>query len=52
VLLGYWPVIGSTRADSAREAIAAMAEPVDDELRQALLGDLASRGVPVWAVPV
>lgn len=47
VLPGYWPVIGSTRADSARDAIAATVEQVDDELRQALLGDLASRGVPV-----
>ncbi len=47
VLPGYWPVIGSTRADSARDAIAATGESVDDELRQALLGDLASRGVPV-----
>lgn len=47
VLPGYWPIIGSTRVDSVRDAIAAAAEPVDDELRQALLGDLASRGVPV-----
>jgi aryl-alcohol dehydrogenase-like predicted oxidoreductase len=47
VLPGYWPVIGSTRPDSARDALAAMTEQVDDELRDALLGDLASRGVPV-----
>ena len=46
-LPGYWPVIGSTRLDSVRDAAAAMAEPVDDELCDALLGDLASRGVPV-----
>jgi len=46
VLPGYWPVIGSTRAESARDAIGALDEPVDDELRAALLGDLASRGVP------
>ncbi|MBX9718092.1 MAG: aldo/keto reductase, partial [Microbacteriaceae bacterium] len=51
VLPGYWPVIGSTRVESVRDAIAAMAEAVDDELRQALLGDLASRGVPVAVAP-
>lgn len=47
VVPGYWPVIGSTRAASARDAIGAMTEHVDEELRDALLGDLASRGVPV-----
>jgi aryl-alcohol dehydrogenase-like predicted oxidoreductase len=47
VLPGYWPVIGSSRVESVRDALGALAEPVDDELRQALLGDLASRGVPV-----
>jgi len=50
-LPGYWPVIGSTRVDSVRDAAAAMTEPVDDELRDALLGDLASRGVPVTPPP-
>jgi len=49
VLPGYWPVIGSTRVASVQDAIGAMGEPVDDELREALLGDLASRGVPVGA---
>lgn len=52
VLPGYWPVIGSTRVESVRDAIAAMRESVDDELREALLGDLDSRGVPVSALPV
>jgi aryl-alcohol dehydrogenase-like predicted oxidoreductase len=47
VLPGYWPVIGSTRVDSVRDTLAATTEPVDAELREALLGDLASRGVPV-----
>jgi aryl-alcohol dehydrogenase-like predicted oxidoreductase len=47
VVAGYWPVIGSTRIESVRDAVAAMTEPVDDELREALLGDLESRGVPV-----
>lgn len=46
-LPGYWPVIGSTRVESVRDAIGAMEEQVDDELRQALLGDLSSRGVPI-----
>lgn len=47
VVPGYWPVIGSTRVASVRDAVAAMNEPADDDLQQALLGDLASRGVPV-----
>lgn len=47
VLPGYWPVIGSTRVESVRDAVAAMSEPIDDELRDALLGDLESRGVAV-----
>ena len=47
VLPGYWPVIGSTRVESVRDAVAAMSEPIDDELRDALLGDLDSRGVAV-----
>lgn len=43
----YRPVIGSTRVESVRDAVAAMSEPIDDELRDALLGDLDSRGVAV-----
>lgn len=46
-LPGLWPVIGSTRVESVRDAMAATAAEVDDELRQALVDDLASRGVPV-----
>jgi aryl-alcohol dehydrogenase-like predicted oxidoreductase len=46
-LPGLWPVIGSTRVESVRDAMAATTEEVDDELRQALADDLASRGVPV-----
>lgn len=46
-LPGLWPVIGSTRVESVRDAMAAATEEIDDELRDALLGDLDSRGVPV-----
>ncbi len=46
-LPGLWPVIGSTRVESVRDAMAATTEDVDDELRQALVDDLASRGVPL-----
>lgn len=46
-LPGLWPVIGSTRVESVRDAMVASTEEVDDELRQAFVDDLASRGVPV-----
>ena len=46
-LPGLWPVIGSTRVESVRDAMAATTEEVDDELRQAFVDDLASRAVPV-----
>jgi aryl-alcohol dehydrogenase-like predicted oxidoreductase len=44
---GLWPVIGATRVESVRDAALAAADEVDDELRQAFVDDLASRGVPV-----
>lgn len=44
-LPGLWPVIGATRAASARDAIAAMTDGVGDDLRAAFADDLASRGV-------
>lgn len=44
---GLWPVIGSTRVESVTDAIAAMSEPVDDEVREAFVSDLESRGVAV-----
>ena len=46
-LPGLWPVVGSTRVESVRDAMAATTEEVDDELLQALVDDLASRGVPL-----
>lgn len=46
-LPGLWPVIGSTRVESVRDAMAASTEEVDDELREAFAADLASRGVPL-----
>ncbi|MDO9590651.1 MAG: aldo/keto reductase [Microcella sp.] len=46
-LPGLWPVIGATRVESVRDAMGAAADEVDAELRQALVDDLASRGVPV-----
>ena len=46
-LPGLWPVTGSTRVESVRDAMAATTEEVDDELRQVLFDDLASRGVPL-----
>ena len=46
-LPGLWPVVGSTRVESVRDAMAATTEAVDDDLLQALVDDLASRGVPV-----
>lgn len=42
-----WPVIGATRVESVRDAVAAATYAVDDELRYAFLGDLASRDVPL-----
>jgi len=47
LLPGLWPVVGATRVDSVRDALAAAEQAVDDELRSTLLDDLASRGVPV-----
>ena len=44
---GLWPVIGATRVESVRDAMGAAADAVDDELRQSLVDDLASRGVGV-----
>lgn len=46
-LPGLWPVVGSTRVETVRDTVGAAAEPVDQVLRDAFLGDLASRGVPV-----
>lgn len=46
-LPGLWPVIGSTRVESVRDAMAATTAEVDDELLRALADDLASRGVPL-----
>lgn len=46
-LPGLWPVIGATRVESVRDAMAATSDDVDAELRQALVDDLASRGVSV-----
>ena len=45
VLPGLWPVIGATRVESVRDAMAAVDEVVDDKLRNALTDDLESRGV-------
>jgi len=42
---GLWPVIGATRVESVRDAMAAADDVVDDELRDALTDDLDSRGV-------
>lgn len=46
-LPGLWPVVGPTRVESVRDAMAAAADEVDAELRQAFVDDLASRGVAV-----
>jgi aryl-alcohol dehydrogenase-like predicted oxidoreductase len=46
-LPGFWPVIGSTRVESVRDAMAATSDEVDDDLQQAIADDLASRGVPL-----
>ncbi|UYN83182.1 MAG: aldo/keto reductase [Microcella sp.] len=47
LLPGLWPVIGATRVESVRDAMAAVDDVVDDELRGALTDDLASRGVAI-----
>lgn len=47
LLPGLWPVIGATRAESVRDAMAAVDDVVDDELRVAMTDDLASRGVAI-----
>ena len=42
-----WPVIGATRAESVRDALAAVTDAVDDELRETFAHDLQSRGVGI-----
>ena len=46
---GCWPVIGATRVASVQDAVAAADYAVDAELRDAFLGDLASRDVPLFS---
>lgn len=47
LLPGLWPVIGATRVESVRDAMAAGNDVVDDELRTAMTDDLESRGVAI-----